>query len=1541
MMSRATFPLHPFNFQQAHHGWRWYRYVLAFALSLASTSPAQTYLNATGIPTFATASKVESGLLDLSNGNLHLEIPLASFSQRAKATLTAKLVYDSRIWQVVNDAWQPTNNSNSLGGWRLVTTVDPGAVTQTLTSTSCNGSQVIQAWQAFIWTDPIGTQHAFPITTTQNQCTGSNTTSGDAYATDSSGFHMYVVNYTSATVVAKDGTQMYPSYKDTNGNYFTADGNGNVIDTLNRTPVTKTVSGSTTYYDVLNSQGATSRYTVTTTTVNVNTSFGQSGVTEYSGSFTAIQTVSLPDGTSYSFSYDSGTTSGFYGELSSMTLRTGGQIQYGYTNFSDAYGNINRWLTTRIASGTWTYTPQVLTTCSPGTTGCEQQVTLTKPSGDQRVYTFTLNNGAWATQIQVYTGNAGTGTLLRTIAKDYDFSNACPISGCFGNAYIRLIRTTITDPIPGGSISRKAENTYDSIYYGNISALKEWNYYSGSPAAAPDRETDFVYLTSSTYVSKDIHNRVTSRTVKNSASTQVAQTLTTYDSGTLTSITGVTHHDDTNFGTGNTIRGNPTQTQRWVSGSAYLTSTSTYDMTGQLLTVTNPKGHTRTYSYADNYYTDANPPANPPATYTPSFTTNAYVTQMKFNETSGSGSLYWGYYFNTGKRTREKDVNLADIYHHYIDPLDRETHTYDRKLIDGTRGWTLKVYTSASQTDVYRGIADTTPSTGCVSCRHDVKLVDSFERATRSTVASDPSGADMVDTGFDSSDRIQTQSNPYRSTSDPTYGIETKSFDGFDRPVQQTHADSNVIHTYYGAAVASAGGASSQLCSAGTYGLGVPTLTVDEAGKKSQKWVNGFGSTMEVDEPDSSNAMTVATCYAYDVLQNNTQIVEGSQTRSYTFDGISRMISATEPESGSTYYYYTASDGSICSGVGDLCRKTDARGVTATYTYDIGTEKDRLITVAYSDGTPTTNYYYDQTSYNGLTISYGGNRRTGMSDGSGQTAWSFDPAGHIVTEKRTINGATMATSYSYNVDGSTASITYPSGRIIAYSYNNAQQTTSVVDTTSTPVNYITSATYAPHGRLSSAVHGFVSGGFGGVTESYGYNNRLQPVTHSASSSNGTVLNHSYSYDQGGGINNGLIVSLANNLDTGRTHNFTYDNLNRIGTAQSQATSGPDCWGDSYGYDRYGNLLNMNVTQCSAPSLNVTVNNNNQITNTGFAYDAAGNLTNDSSQAYSWDGENRLKTAVSTNYTFDGDNMRVAKGTNELYWYSAASCQHPLFGRTTSTGTYTDEFVHFNGAQVGYRDDNTGNVYHYVNDPTGSARVMTNASGVTQFESDYYPQGGQRPITTTVDSLLKFTGIQRDAESGLDNIRRVYDPSLGRVLAARIPASPTKGGRSGSNPQKLNQSSAPAGKPQSAGASSPLSLISLFRASIAEQTGENGQGCGEIGVGDPFDGESFISLCATPAPPDFSLLDFFGQIWGCTFRERDPFHCNYVCSPEFIAIGFLHARLDQSWIRQNCPNSKVDCPHFLELDLGEFPPTIIIRPSDKPPIVPGSCIDSQT
>src|SRR5260370_22852340 len=91
---------------------------------------------------------------------------------------------------------------------------------------------------------------------------------------------------------------------------------------------------------------------------------------------------------------------------------------------------------------------------------------------------------------------------------------------------------------------------------------------------------------------------------------------------------------------------------------------------------------------------------------------------------------------------------------------------------------------------------------------------------------------------------------------------------------------------------------------------------------------------------------------------------------------------------------------------------------------------NRMTQKNYSDSTPTVTYSYDQTTYNGLTITNGKGRRTGMSDGSGQTGWSYDSVGNILSEKRTINAQTKTINYSYNLDGSIATIQYPGTQTI-------------------------------------------------------------------------------------------------------------------------------------------------------------------------------------------------------------------------------------------------------------------------------------------------------------------------------------------------------------------------------------------------------------------------------------------------------------------------------------------------------------------------------
>jgi hypothetical protein len=58
-------------------------------------------------------------------------------------------------------------------------------------------------------------------------------------------------------------------------------------------------------------------------------------------------------------------------------------------------------------------------------------------------------------------------------------------------------------------------------------------------------------------------------------------------------------------------------------------------------------------------------------------------------------------------------------------------------------------------------------------------------------------------------------------------------------------------------------------------------------------------------------------------------------------------------------------------------------------------------------GTAAVSYFYDQTSYNGLTIANGAGRRTGMADQAGFEAWSYDPMGRPLFDSRTTAGRTF------------------------------------------------------------------------------------------------------------------------------------------------------------------------------------------------------------------------------------------------------------------------------------------------------------------------------------------------------------------------------------------------------------------------------------------------------------------------------------------------------------------------------------------------------
>ncbi len=1201
--------------------------IVVHGLTVATLDAQQnSYLNSIGAPTFSVSSPVESGSVNLANGNLHLEIPLGgAFAQRGRGSFQSVLMYDSALWYVAHGVpsrfWEP-----SSWGWHFATSADQGGSADTTTFITCSsptyGNVTTEIdFNNFSWTAPDGTQHLFPILLSAGynpdpvDCiAGTTRTSADAFATDRTGYHMYATasgsQITSIDVYAPDGTHVFgPSNfattgsKDPNGNYYSKDSNyngrlgkGNPIDTLGRSPILMSTgtgtSSNSDYVDVLDSHGDTHRYTVVWETINVNTNFADGITAEYSGTISVLQEIDLPDGTKYQFNYDSGTTSGHYGTLTSMTLPTGGLITYSYTTFADSYGNRYRRISGRttsgtgITGGTWSYTPQVITTCPGSGTNCQQKVTLTTPGGNDTVYTFNFNGGPWASQIQSYTGSASSGTLLATTSNTFDYGQSCPANvqcNSPGAAYVVKQVDTTTLPIPGGtSLNQSKRLTWDASKNGNVNKLEEWLFYTGSLPTTADRTTNITYLTGSNYASRNIINKPTNVVVTDKNGATVSQIQKAYDGSTLVSATGTPNHDDANFGTGMTYRGNLTQIQGLVSGTTYLTTSTTYDMTGRVQSTTDPKGNQTTYDYTDNFYDDPGDGSTPTA-HSVSTTTNAYLKKIT-SPTVGSGTLttIFGYYWGTGKSASVTDANGQISYSHFYDLLDRSTST---ALPNGE--WTrLQFNATGTQIDSFTGTTNTSASTSCTICRHDRSVLDVLSRPISQILVNDPEGSTTTATSYDSSGRASTASNPYRSTSDPTYGLETPSYDGLGRSTQVKHADNDIAYVYYGAAVATGGGTSSRNCPSATYGLGYPVLLVDEVGHKRQTWTNGFGKIIEADEPNSSGTLSVGTCYTYDANSNLIGVsnTTTSQTRSYSYDLLSRVTATTTPESGITNSYYTTTIGgsTLCSGdPSAACLRKDARNITTTYAYDA---LNRLTSTTYSDTTPAVSYFYDQTSYNGLTIANGKGRRTGMSDGSGQTAWNFDSVGNILTEQRTIKGVTKSISYSYNLDGTISTIAYPGSRVVTYTESNAQRMTDAKDIGNAK-NYATSATYAPPGGLSSVLHGYVSGGFAGVTESYTYNNRLQFSLIQATSTAGLALSLTYSYAQSS-HNDGDITTQTNGVNSGRTQTYGYDNLRRLLTAQSQAPSGADCWGLSFGNgttagdDALNNLLSQSLTKCS-------------------------------------------------------------------------------------------------------------------------------------------------------------------------------------------------------------------------------------------------------------------------------------------------------------------------------------------------------------------------
>jgi len=1265
-----------------------------------------------------------------------------------------------------------------------------------------------------------------------------------------------------------------PSYiEDRNGNKIslTSQSNGSftVADTTGRAAVTSNGLGASGTTNTISVSGMS--YQVNWTSTTPSFSFPHEmlyTVDQYqcdwgsaSTAETVVNSITLPNTKLYKFQYGSNPNApNEYGLLSEIDYPTGAWVRYTW-KMSDTYSEAAVWTAVGGPGGA-TYsegcvaliqTP-VIATRSVGVSGSSTPI---------QTQTFTYNT-TWNTQsdtnpywtaktTEVVTTDNVRGLTSETL---YGY-----IPGYAGYNNVYNIDSWIASQLPlesaiqyynwgaqgsgkPGSLMRTVNKTWhdnfdmaseETVLNDDNSLTSEvtYQYTSTNPTEVTNKsEYDYglTLLRSTTtsyqaFATTPVGGLITDKPCQtityDGNNNQYAETNYLYDNGTAQcgadgtpSVTGVTGlvagtHDETNYGpTSSTSRGNLTQKTEWESTGTSPVTTYTYDETGQVLTMLDACGngscsdmtgstHTTTYSYADNY-TVLSGGQNIP--YTPSGVTNTYLTTVT-NALRQSDTFSYDY--NNGQLTTSTDPNSKSMGYIYNDSLARPTQIS---------------YPDGGQTGLTYNDAAYNPSTPSPSVTTTILIasgvneistaaVDYLGRPVETILSSDPDGITYAATTYDGMNKVYTVSNPYRTTSDPTYGITTYTYDALGRTTQVAKPDGSVVSTVY----------------TGTQTTGAVTTVTDETGNQRTNQTDGLGRLTFVWEAPNNSNYNYQTAYTYNPLNDLLSVNQnGSRARTFTYDSLSRLLCAANPEiqivtcptsatgtfpAGAITYSYDL-NGNLSSRVAPKPGATSGTTiVTTNYSYDA---LNRLTQKAYVDiSTPKAQYGYDGTALSSCgetppTISSPTNligRRSSMCAGSSSSSWSYDPMGRPLIESRLNHGSaqkTLNVSYSYYKDGSLNTVTYPSGDLLTYTVGGAGRPTQLSDSMSgSSTNYVgyagNTATYAPQGALATMTNGY-SSAFAGITTSNVYNLRLQPLLLSASVSQSAKFSLCYNFNLGVAVSvsnttcsfnasssgdNGNVFQILNGVDSTRSSAYLYDPLNRIAQAYTLNLTSSNCWGETYsptetapgvlpstpGIDAWGNLINRSGVSgmsgnCATEGLSQTANNRNQLS--AVSYDIAGNVLNDGNgNTPTYDGENRIVTDAGVTYSYDADSVRIEKSSGTMYWPGPSG----TLAETNLAGTINEEYIFFKGQRIARVDRPSGTVHYYFSNHLGSHSMVTSATGSCEQDIDYFPYGGIIvDHCPNVAQHYRFTGKERDSESGLDNFGARYNASsMGRFM----------------------------------------------------------------------------------------------------------------------------------------------------------------------------------
>jgi RHS repeat-associated protein len=366
-------------------------------------------------------------------------------------------------------------------------------------------------------------------------------------------------------------------------------------------------------------------------------------------------------------------------------------------------------------------------------------------------------------------------------------------------------------------------------------------------------------------------------------------------------------------------------------------------------------------------------------------------------------------------------------------------------------------------------------------------------------------------------------------------------------------------------------------------------------------------------------------------------------------------------------------------------------------------------------------------------------------------------------------------------------ITYPSGNRVNYSYDatgfvSAINVTAVnpngVGLSATTTTLIGTATYNADNNPSGWKWSDAK------ARTIGYDSVGQVASYTLGDPNGTgnaagVL-RTVSRDPAERItgythtNNGSAVT---SLDQG----FGYDNLNRLVTDTVSPSS------TSYSYDETGNRTSKTIG--GTTYTNTVASTSNRLTQTqdvggtsSVSYDAAGNISGDGTNTYTYNDRGRMTSASTASgtvtFTYNGLNQRASKalgGASTYYVYDEAG---QLVGEYDNTGAPVYETIYLGAMPVGALKQ-TGSagasniavtLYNVDADQIAAPRMITKQDHTIVWRWDTAEAFGGTAPNQDPSGLGAFVFNQRfpgqvfDSETGLfQNRNREYQGRWGRYI----------------------------------------------------------------------------------------------------------------------------------------------------------------------------------